>query len=310
MRKISKPATERADIYQTVTDAIIAALEAGTPPWRKPWNAEHAAGRITRPLRHNSVPYRGINVVMLWMAAEAKGYSAPIWMTYRQAAELGGQVRKGERASPVTYADKIKRRDEETDEERSIFFLKSYSVFNVEQIDGLPPHFYAKAVQPKTDMERITAADIFIANTGASVEHGGNVAAYNVATDRIRMPPFETFADAEAYYGTALHELVHWTKAPSRLDRDFGRKRFGDEGYAQEELVAELGSVFLCADLGIEPDPRQEHASYIASWLKALKNDKRFIFQASAHAQRAADFLHSLQPKAEAPDEEEMEEAA
>jgi antirestriction protein ArdC len=183
--------TDRADIYQTVTDAIIAALQAGTRPWMKPWNAEHAAGRITRPLRANGHPYRGINVVMLWMAAEAKGYSAPIWMTYKQAAELGGHVRRGEKACPVTYADKIKRKEENEageQEEREVFFLKQCLVFNIEQIDGLPAHFYTmKSAAPLDPMQRNAEAEAFFRNTGATIRHGGNMAAYSAQLDAIRM---------------------------------------------------------------------------------------------------------------------------
>ncbi|MGE4048622.1 MAG: ArdC family protein [Acetobacteraceae bacterium] len=223
--------THRPDIYQTVTDSILAQLEAGTRPWLKPWNAEHAAGRITRPLRANGLPYKGINVLMLWMAAEAKGYAAPIWMTYKQAAELGGQVRKGEKASPVTYADKIKRRDEETDEERDVFFLKQYSVFNVEQIDGLPAHYHRLADAPERIIERIEQAESFFKALGADIRHGGNSAHYAIHSDHVQMPPFETFRDAESYYATLAHECVHWTRHPSRLAREFGRKRFGDEDH-------------------------------------------------------------------------------
>jgi antirestriction protein ArdC len=286
------------DIYQQVSEAIIAQLEAGTMPWRKPWNADHAAGRITRPLRHNLVPYSGINVLVLWMTAEAKGYSAPIWMTFKQALELGGCVRKGEKAATVTYADTLKRKDEETDEEKRIFFLKTYSVFNVEQIDGLPAHFYAKASPPRSDMERITTADVFIANTGAVIEQGSTRAAYSETHDKIYLPPFATFEEPEAFYGTALHELMHWTKHPSRLARDLGRKKWGDAGYAAEEIVAELGSAFLCADLDVTPRIVTDTAPYIAGWLKAMKEDKRFIFTAASLAQKAADYLHGLQPQA------------
>jgi antirestriction protein ArdC len=173
--------------------------------------------------------------------------------------------------------------------------MKGYTVFNVEQIDGLPDHFHAPA-EPRIDpVERIEHADRFFEATRAEIRHGGNMACYSVTTDQVRMPPFETFRDAESYYATLAHELAHWTRHPSRLDRDFGRKQWGDEGYAREELVAELGAAFLCADLDLAPEPRADHAGYIASWLEVLKNDKRAIFQAAAHAQRAADFLNGLQ---------------
>ena len=298
--KNTNHAAPKADIYTRITETILAQLEQGTRPWAKPWNAEHLAGRITRPLRANGTPYRGINVVMLWLAATLKGYSASIWMTYRQAAEIGGQVRKGEQGTAVAYADKLRRAetDETTGEsiEREIFFMKHYTVFNVEQIDGLPAHFHAPAAPRLDPVQRIDRAEAFIAAVKADIRHGGTCASYSVAEDRVRMPPFEAFRDAESYYATLAHELTHWTRHPSRLDREFGRKKWGDEGYAVEELVAELGAAFLCADLDLTPDVRDDHASYIASWLKVLKNDRRAIFSAAGHAQRAADFLHRLQP--------------
>ncbi len=296
--------TARPDVYSRITDRIIADLEQGVRPWLKPWNADHAAGRITRPLRHNGIPYKGINVVMLWSAATAKGYSAPLWLTFKQAQELGAHVRKGETGELVVYADRITRTEtdakgEET--ERAIPFLKGYTVFNAEQIEGLPAHYYAKAEPPALSApERIEAADRFFAATHADIRHGGTRAYYAPAPDYVQMPPFETFRDAESYAATLAHELTHWTKHDSRLARDFGRMRHGDEGYAREELVAELGSAFLCADLDITPEVRPDHAAYIATWLEVLKGDKRFIFTAASHAQRAADYLHGLQPQAAA----------
>jgi antirestriction protein ArdC len=287
---------ERKDVYQRVTDRIVADLERGVRTWTKPWNAEHAAGRISRPLRANGQPYRGINVLMLWGAAMEHGFMAPIWMTYKQAAELGGQVRKGEKGSLVVYADRITKTviNEETgeDEEAAIPFMKGYTVFNVEQIDGLPAHFHAPAIPPRSTLERIASADAFFSAIGATVRHGGDRAYYAQASDHVQMPPFESFRDAESYYATLAHELTHYTKNPSRLDRDLGRKRWGDDGYAREELVAELGAAFLCADLGLALEPREDHAAYLASWIAVLKDDKRAIFQAASHAQRAADFLH------------------
>lgn len=288
------------DVYQRVTDAIVAELEKGVCPWTKPWNADHAAGRITRPLRANGVAYRGINVIMLWASAMERGFAAPLWLTFKQALELGGHVRKGEKGSLVVYANTITRTetDEATGEDldRTIPFMKGYTVFNAEQVEGLPAHFYALA-QPVLDpVARIAAAEAFFGSVGATIRHGGNQAYYTMAEDRVQMPPFETFRDAESYYATLAHELTHWTRHPSRLERDFGRKRWGDEGYATEELVAELGAAFICADLGLASEPRPDHAAYIASWLKVLKEDKRAIFAAAAHAQRAADFLHGCQP--------------
>lgn len=307
MTRSSAAAAARADVYTRVTSRIIADLENDVRPWLKPWNSGKAAGRITKPLRGNGQPYKGINVVMLWGEAVAKGYASSTWLTYRQAAEHGGQVRKGERGSLVVYANRIRKTD--TDDngeeiEREIPFLRGYTVFNAEQIDGLSERFYA-APSPAPGSSpgqalpvpaRIDGAEHFVRNTAIDIRHGGDRAFYMVDTDCVRLPPFESFTDPEAYYATLLHETVHATRHPSRLAREFGRQRWGDEGYAAEELVAELGAAFLCADLAITPEPRTDHAAYIASWLAVLKNDKRAIFTAAAQAQRAADFLHALQP--------------
>ncbi|WP_374346578.1 ArdC family protein [Phenylobacterium sp.] len=290
----------RPDLYSRVTNAILADLENGVRPWNKPWSAEHLAGKISRPLRATREPYSGVNVLLLWAEAVAQGFTAPIWITFRQALALGGHVRKGEHGSTVVYANRIKRPeagDDGQDVEREIPFLKAYTVFNVEQVDGLSAHFHA-TVAPRLDaVQRIAHAEAFFAATGADIRHGGNQAFYAAHTDHVQVPPFEAFEDPEAYYATLAHECTHWTKHPTRLDRDFGRKRWGDEGYAREELVAELGAAFLCADLGLELEPRPDHASYIASWLEVLQNDRRFIFTAAAHAQRACDHLLSLQPQ-------------
>jgi antirestriction protein ArdC len=292
----------KADIYQRITDQIVSELEKGVKPWLQPWNAEHAGGRITRPLRGNGIAYRGINVLMLWSAAMEKGYTAPVWMTFKQAMELKANVRKGERGSLVVYADKILRTETDAatgeDSERAIPFMKGYTVFNVEQIDGLPEQFHAKPLLPVQTVQRIDRAEAFFAATGANVVHGGSRACYIPSIDTIQMPYIEFFRDAKSYYATRAHETTHWTRHKTRLDREFGRKRFGDEGYAMEELVAELGSAFLSADLDLTPEVREDHASYMASWIKVLKGDKRAIFTAAFHAQRAADFLHGLQTSA------------
>jgi antirestriction protein ArdC len=288
----------RTDVYQKITDQIVAALETGVRPWHHPWNAEHSAGRITRPLRGNGVPYQGINVLMLWSAAIEKGYAAPIWMTFKQAIELKACVRKGERGSLVVYADKIIRTEttESGEEaERAIPFMKGYAVFNVEQIDGLPAHFYGKPEARTDSVQRIASVEAFFAATGANIVHGGSRACYVPSTDNIHMPCIDFFRDAESYYAILAHETTHWSRHETRLNRDFGRKRFSDEGYAMEELVAELGAAFLAADLALTPEVRDDHAAYIASWIKVLKDDKRAIFTAASHAQRAADFLNGLQ---------------
>jgi len=294
----------RTDVYQSITDKIVTQLEQGVRPWMQPWSAEHTEGRIVRPRRFNELPYNGINVLMLWSAAMEKGYAAPLWMTFKQALEFNAHVRKGETGSLVVYADKITRTETDAttgeEAERAIPFMKGYTVFNVEQIDGLPEHFYAKPERKGETVQRIERAESFFAATRASIVHGGSRACYIPRTDNIHMPCIDCFRDAESYYATLAHEATHWTAHPSRLAREFGRKRWGDEGYATEELVAELGSAFLSADLDLTPETREDHAAYIASWIKALKNDKRAIFTAASYAQRAVDFLHGARPEAKA----------
>lgn len=298
-------AATHTDVFTRVTARIIADLESGVRTWLKPWSVTHAAGKISRPLRQSGEPYNGVNVLLLWAEAVTNGFAAPIWMTYKQATALGAHVRKGERGSMVVYADRFTRKeinDSGEVTEAAIPFLKAYTVFNVEQIEGLPQHYYPRATDPLASTARISNAECFVAATRASIRHGGNMAFYASDHDRIQLPPFESFKDCESYYATALHELTHWTKHPTRLNRDFGRKRFGDEGYAKEELVAELGAAFLCADLGITPTVREDHAAYLQHWLTMLKADKRAIFSAAAHAQKAADFLKACQaPAADAP---------
>ncbi|HYI97518.1 MAG TPA: zincin-like metallopeptidase domain-containing protein [Bryobacteraceae bacterium] len=290
--------TEKQDVYTRITNTIVALLEKGVRPWVKPWSGEHASGRITRPLRHNGQPYSGINVLMLWASAVQQDFTAPIWMTFNHAADLNAHVRKGEKGSLIVYANRIKQTEQThagEEIEREIPFLKGYTVFNVEQIEGLPDSFHSRPQSTLTPVEQIARAEEFFANTGATIRYGGNRAYYAKEVDRIQMPPIEAFIDAETFYATLGHETAHWAGHPSRLARDFGRKAWGDEGYAREELVAELASAFLAADLELGPQIRDAHAAYIASWLTVLKNDKRAIFSAAAHAQRAVDFLHGLQ---------------
>src|SRR5579885_456902 len=215
--------TVRSDVYSRVTDQIVAELEAGVRPWVQPWNASHAAGEVSRPLRYNAVPYRGINVVLLWMAALRQHFASPLWMTYKQAAQLGGQVRKGAKGSLVVYADTFTKTDTDDDgqeQQVEVPFLKSYTVFNCEQIDDLPAHYYAKAEQPTYSIERIERAERFAANTGADIRHGGSMAFYSPAGDFVQMPESASFRCAEAYYATLNHELTHWTRAMSRLNRE------------------------------------------------------------------------------------------
>jgi antirestriction protein ArdC len=294
---MTKPKTPRDDVYTRVTNRIIADLENGVRPWQRPWDASNAGDGIALPLRASGAPYKGINVMLLWGAAADKGFKPVIWMTYKQAAALGAQVRKGEAGSLVVYANSLTKT--ETDDageevEKQIPFMKGYTVFNIEQIDGLPAHYYTKPVQPLEPVARIEHAEAFFAGTGAVIKHGGAKAFYSPVLDHVQMPPRESFRDPESYCSVLAHELTHWTSNPARLARELG-KRFGDRAYAAEELIAEMGAAFLCADLGIAADVRPDHAAYLASWLEVLKTDSRAIFTAASQAQRAADYLHGLQ---------------
>ena len=299
MRKTE--AKPRADIYARITDKIVADLGKGVRPWVQPWNAGNLAGEVSRPLRHNGEPYSGMNVLLLWSEALARGFQSSTWMTYKQALELGGAVRKGETGSMVVFASRFTKSDVDGSGEesnREIPFLKAYTVFNVAQIDGLPDRYYAATTPVEERHERIARAEVFFANTRAVIRHGGGKAFYAPASDHVQMPPFATFRDAASYAAVLSHEVVHWTAAPQRLNRDLSRYAKDKTERAREELIAELGSCFLCADLGVAPElePRDDHASYVGSWLKVLADDKRAIFQAAAHAQRAVAFLHGLQP--------------
>jgi len=294
---MSTPA--KTDLYARITDRIVAELEQGCRPWLKPWNTEHAAGRITRPLRHNGTPYRGINVLNLWIAATVSGYACPTWLTYRQSQELGGQVRKGEKGEMVVYADSVSKTEVNAkgeEVERDIHFLKGYTVFNPAQIDNLPARFYATPDPPVSSLQRIERAETYFKATGAVINHGGTRAFYAPGPDRIQMPPFEAFRDEESYYATLAHETVHWSGANARLNRDL-TGRFGSHDYSMEEIIAEVGSAMVCADISLTPEVRADHAHYISNWLEVLKGDKRAIFTAAAHAERAAAFLHAKQPQ-------------
>lgn len=305
MKKAEKNFEQRVDVYSRITDQMVAALDNGVRPWVQPWNNRHLAGRVSRPLRHNGEPYSGINVLLLWSEAMARGYASSIWMTFRQAQELGACVRKGETGSMVVYANRVSKTETDgagNEIERDVAFLKAYTVFNVEQIDGLGDRYAdfpdGEAVRP---IDRNAHADAFFAATGAVIRHGGDKAFYAPGPDLIQMPPIESFRDVESYYATLAHESVHWAGAAHRLNRDLSKYAKDRTERAREELVAELGAAFLAADLGIVPElePRPDHASYLSSWLAVLKNDKRFIVQAAAQAQRSAAFLHDLQPEAQ-----------
>ena len=282
-----------SNIYQRVTDQIVAAIEAGAGNYTMPWHTDGTD--ITQPVNAASgKAYRGINVIALWATAQACGYTGARWATYKQWQELGAQVRKGEKSAPVVFWKIFDKDEEQTEEpgenDRRRFMARGYSVFNASQVEGYeaPP---AVILPPS---ERIGRAEDFFSSLRADIRHGGNQAYFQPSTDHIQMPPFEAFRDAVSYYVTLSHEATHWTGIKSRLDRDMSG-RFGSEGYAVEELVAELGAAFLCGSLGLANESHPDHAAYVASWLKVLRSDNRAIFTAAAKAQQAADYLHGLQ---------------
>lgn len=293
--------TNRKDCYTEITNAIIADLEKGIRPWVKPWVT--GTKNPSRPLRSTGEPYRGINVLSLWHAADRAGYTSNYWFTFNQARDLGAHVRKGEKSSRVVYANlyaKTEDDDAREPEEKRIPFLKAYSVFNADQIESLPEQFTAKPHSPVEGFDHAPneKAVEFFANTGAAIREDKEAARYSVLEDAIYMPPFRAFEHADRYYSTLAHEITHWTGHPKRTPRVFPKAAYTPQTYAREELVAELGAAFLCADLGINLTPRPDHADYIGNWLQVLRNDKKAIFQAASYAQRATDFLHALQPSA------------
>jgi antirestriction protein ArdC len=290
-----KPTTEtRSDLYQTVTDRIIQAIEEGAGQWRMPWHPGKS-GPMVPTNAVSGKPYKGLNVLILW----ASGSTSQTWATYRQWSELGAQVRGGSKGTQIVFFKRLDDRQEdqaEGEEERRRFVARGFTVFSSDQVDGWTPKI--EAPTGETALTRIEQAEAFVSATGADIRHGGGKAFYVPTADFIQLPPLNCFVDIEGYYATALHELIHWSGSKSRCDRDLSG-RFGSESYAAEELVAELGAAFLSASLGITSEPRQDHAAYVQNWLKVLKGDKRAIFTASSLAQKAADFLHAKQPRAE-----------
>lgn len=316
---------EKRDLYAEVTDKIVAMMEQGVRPWSKSWKATDNGPKTRRfsnfvmPIRVTGEYYRGVNVVLLWMAAEANGFKQPMWLTFKAAADMGGHVKKGEKGTTIVHYHFIKREVEDATgakSEQKIPSIRSFTVFNVEQCEGLPTKCFRDLPKEEEAPAPVPAApvlknlsmphvDEFLAKTGAVFKHGGSRAFYSIAGDYCQMPEMEAFESSEAYYGTKIHEIVHWTGNTKRCAREFG-KRFGDNAYAFEELVAELGAAFECAMLGISAEPREDHASYLTNWLNVLKNDKRAIFTAASYATKACDFLSAS--SAEGDDEEAVTE--
>ncbi|TCM12994.1 antirestriction protein ArdC [Novosphingobium sp. PhB165] len=296
-------ASDRASLYDEVTSRVIAQLEDGCVPWVQPWGIPAAGGGAgeggsvpAAGLPRNALtrrPYSGINVLILWEAVIAGGWPSQGWLTFRQAQEAGGNVRKGEHGTQVVYADRFtpeaekERARESGGEARSIAFLKRFTVFNVAQCEGLRGDLLPEQVALPT-REIVPVAEAVIAASGVDFRIGGDKAFYAPGADFVAVPPQQAFRDQVNFYRTALHELTHATGHASRLGRNL-TNAFGSKDYAREELVAEVGSAFLCAALGIVPTVR--HADYIGAWLEVLREDNRAIFRAASMASKAAEWL-------------------
>ncbi len=302
-RPTEAAAATNRDFRQEVTDRIIAMLEKGVAPWQKPWNpGEASVGIPFNPTSDRA--YRGGNAIYLMATALNRGYDDPRWMTYKQASDRGWQVRRGEKGTQIEFWDVKPSRDEDPgatddgqrdriDRRGARLICRVYTVFNATQIDGVP------AYQPRqrTPFEVVQSGEKILENSGANIRHDqADRAFYNRSSDSIHLPSKETFKDAAGYYGTALHELAHWSGHPSRLNRATLNEsyRFGDTNYAKQELRAELASIFLAGERGIPHDPEQ-HAAYVGSWIKMLREDKNEIFRAAHDASAASDFLIALE---------------
>ena len=283
---------DKRDIHAEVTATIVEMLEKGTAPWRKDWKETGAVdmGMPNNPFTGSN--YSGINVVICWATQHAMGYQTSAWATYRQVQEAGGQVRKGEKGTHVVFFKPLKIQDRQTDEDKIVPLLRGYTVFNLEQCDAVQ----VPARRKIPEVERIENAETFIRNVGADLRHGGNRCYFNLGADYIQLPEAGQFQAVEGYYAANLHERTHWTGHEQRLNRIERRNRYGVDSYAFEELCAELGAAFICADLGINSD-LENHASYLDGWLSVLKGDKKAIFRAAAEAAKAHKFLSEFQQK-------------
>lgn len=276
-----------ADLYRQVTDSIVAELEAGVAPWVKPWKEGRTAGLMPQNAATGR-PYTGINIPILWDAAHRNGFTRHEWLTFKQAIDAGASIRKGEHGTTVVFAKRVLtpgRDDEETD--AMVTVLRTFTVFNIAQVEG-----WEERPQPDfPEHPPILVAEAFVRQVGADLRHGGNRACYVLSQDFVLMPEPRQFESAAHYFATALHELTHWTGHERRLNRALVN-RFGSHAYAAEELVAEFGAAFLCAELGIIA--RLRHAEYIGSWLALLKADDRAVFTAASKASQAASYLRVL----------------
>jgi len=294
----NRSAEPRISLYDEVTQRIIGELEAGRFPWVQPWDGK-AAGGVSPCLPRNALTgrsYSGVNVLILWGEVIARSYPSQSWLTFRQALDAGGNVRKGEKGTTVVYADRFTPEAERTraaetgDDAKTIAFLKRFTVFNIAQCEGLRTDLVSDPT-PLPEREMVPVAEELIEASGADFRIGGAKAYYLPSADFIQVPPQPAFYHQIDFYRTALHELTHWVGGSKRLARDQSGA-FGSASYAREELVAEMGSAFLCAALGIVPTVR--HADYLAGWLDVLRGDNRAIFRAASAASKAADYLLAL----------------
>lgn len=293
-----------SDLYASVTAEVIRQIEEGTPPWVRPWKDAklRGVGMIPSNLVTGRL-YSGGNILLLWLAASQRGFGSLQFATYHQVNQIGANVRKGEKATHVIFTKHGTKKDEESGEDKPMTIVKSYPVFHVSQLDDLDDKYLEPQEEPKAQTMIYGRASDFAKGTGIRIRDGGNKAAYYPGGDEVMMPFANQFESEESYWGTLNHELIHASGHKNRLDRTFG-KRFGDTAYAREELVAEIGSAFLCARLEIPATFRS--ASYIDNWLKVLKEDNRAIFSAASYAGQASDWLW----KKAFPDVEQQREAA
>jgi antirestriction protein ArdC len=301
MKNKTQPTRTLVDIQNDVTQQIITALEQGRAPWVRPWKQLRGKHNRGNPMPHNAVTgneYTGINFMLLGLKQDALGYESAGWLTFAQAIKVGGNVKKGEKGTRVIKVGQVIKtvKDEKTGEEKEkgLNFLREFTVFNLDQCEKLPESITAPHYTPAPAALEIMHAGVagIVKNNNVNLQHGGNKAFYAPAMDKIQMPAPACFDALQNYEATLLHELTHWTGNPKRLNRPM-HGMFGNADYAKEELVAELGAAFMCAALGI--DGKLQHAEYIASWLRVLKNDKKAIFHASTQARKAAEFLQGVQ---------------
>lgn len=274
---------EKKDIYQETTDNLIKMIEDGCPPWRPKWMSK---GSQCLPIRNNREPYKGSNILLLWTSQLLNGFTSNQWFTFNQAIQLGGKVKKGSKGSKILYFSTVKKIEEveSVEMEKTIPFAKIYTVFNLDQVEGI-----GQEPLPQRELS-LAEVEKQYSKIPCAVQHHGCRAFYSMKDDIITLPPLDNFIDDESYISTRMHETIHWTGNSKRLKRDMSGD-FKSPQYAFEELVAELGASFLCARFGILTQTREDHASYLASWLSKMKQDSKYIFKAAAAAQKAVEFL-------------------